>query len=315
MVTEVLQPYSKGTLVKGRPTHARCVDIHGQTYSVSGGAVRVVGLEDEWYEDVADPPATIEALRSSRTVGADIFTFWQRLPDIEPQYSYHREWEDIAVIKADYGDWMANRIRPRVRSQLRKAVKDGLVVKTTTYDDEFVRGMTAIFNESPVRQGRPFWHYGKDVETVRQQFARYTYREHMIGAYYEGELIGIIMLGNAGRFGITGQIISSLAHRDRGTNIALVAKAVETCEALGLEYLCYLFWGNDSLGEFKRRAGFEPVAVPRYYVPLTAKGRMALATGLHHGWRAVVPATVTARLKQLRSTWYARRQANETSGQ
>ena len=117
--------------------------------------------------------------------------------------------------------------------------------------------MTAIFNEAPLRQGRPFWHYGKDVETVRQQFSRYLHREHMIGAYYQDQMVGLIMLGNAGRFGLTGQIISSLHHRDKGTNNALVAKAVEVCEKLGLESLVYLFWSEDSLSEFKRRCGFE----------------------------------------------------------
>jgi len=30
--------------------------------------------------------------------------------------------------------------------------------------------MTAIFNESPTRQGRKFWHYGKDFATVKKQF-------------------------------------------------------------------------------------------------------------------------------------------------
>ena len=103
-------------------------------------------------------------------------------------------------------------------------------MRETAYDDAFVAGMTAIFNEAPVRQGRPFWHYGKDVETVRQQFSRYIQREHMIGAFYQGEMIGFIMLGNAGRFGLTGQIISTLKHREKAVNNALVAKAVEVCE-------------------------------------------------------------------------------------
>ena len=39
--------------------------------------------------------------------------------------------------------------------------------------------MTAIFNEAAIRQGRPFWHYGKDFETVKRQFSRYLAREHM----------------------------------------------------------------------------------------------------------------------------------------
>ena len=116
------------------------------------------------------------------------------------------------------------------------------------------------------------------------------HRERMIGAYYEGEMIGFIMLANAGRFGITGQIISSLKHRDKSTNNALIAKAVEVCAQQGLGYLIYLFWSEDSLAEFKRRCGFEPVRVPRYWVPLTWKGRLALACGLHRGWKAMIPA-------------------------
>ena len=87
---------------------------------------------------------------------------------------------------------------------------------------------------------------------MKRQFARYVHREHMIGAYYRDEMIGLIMLGNAGRFGVTGQIISSIKHRDKATNNALIAKAVEVCEKAGLEYLVYLFWSDDSLSEFKR---------------------------------------------------------------
>ena len=101
----------------------------------------------------------------------------------------------------------------------------------------------------------------------------------MIGAYFDGELVGFIMLANAGRFGITGQIISSLKHRDKSPNNALIAKAVEVCAQQGLGYLIYLYWSEDSLAEFKRRCGFEPVRVPRYWVPLTWKGRLRLRRG------------------------------------
>ena len=86
-----------------------------------------------------------------------------------------------------------------------------------------------------------------------------------------------------GRFGLTGQIISSIKHRDKGTNNALIAKAVEVCEKAGLEHLVYLFWSEDSLSEFKRRCGFERTLVPRYFVPLTSKGRLGLAGGRPQG--------------------------------
>src|SRR5438093_4861772 len=130
----------------------------------------------------------------------------------------------------------------------------------------------------------------------------------MIGAYYKGEMIGFIMLGNGGRFGLTGQIISSIKHRDKATNNALIAKAVEVCEQRQLGHLVYLFWTEGSLTEFKRRCGFEQTEVPRYYVPLSLKGRLALSCGVHRGWRSLVPQQMKASLKRLRTAWNARQE-------
>ena len=264
-------------------------------------------LEDEWYEDLRDPTKTIEILRESRGFRPDILSFWQRIPDVELRYPYHCEWEELAVLPIkSYEDWWNHGIKSRVRTLIRKAEREGVVVRETTYDDAFVTGMTAIFNESPVRQGRRFWHYGKDFDTVKRQFSRYLFREHMIGAYYQNVMIGLVMLGDAGRFGITGQIISSLTHRDKAINNALMAKAVEVCATRSLPHLVYLYWSEDSLSEFKRRCGFERTQVPRYFVPLTQKGRWGLRVGAHHGWPAMLPTDLKALLKRLRRRWYSR---------
>lgn len=299
--------FNKETLIKGQPARIRCVELLGHTLVVEGGAVTRICLEDEWFEDIANPLAIVDALTHSLGKTPDLFTFWQRMPEVRPRYAYHTEWEEIAVLPIQsYEHWWKNQIKSRVRNQIRKAEKQGLTVKEVPYDDDFVRGITTIFNESPVRQGRPFWHYGKSFDTIKSQFARYVYRERMIGAYFEGELIGFVMLANAGRFGITGQIISSLKHRDKSPNNALIAKAVEVCVQQGLGHLIYLFWSDDSLSEFKRRCGFQPVRVPRYWVPLTWKGRLALALGLHRGWKALIPPVVTSQLKDFRRRWYGR---------
>jgi hypothetical protein len=300
------QLFTQDALVKGRPSTLSCVRLAGHTFVIESGPLTVVRLQDEWFEDLAQPQAALDALQASN-IKADLFTFWQRMPNVEPAHPYALEWQEIAALPVTtHEHWLKNQIRPRVRSQIRKAHKDGLTVKEVPYDDEFVRGMTAIFNESPVRQGRPFWHYGKDFETVKQQFSRYLFREWMIGAYHEDRLVGFMMLANAGRFALTGQIIASLHHRDLSPNNALISKAVETCEARGLAHLIYLFWSDDSLGEFKRRCGFEKVRMPRYCVPLTWKGRLALKTGLHHGWKAMLPAGMLRSLKQARSAWHER---------
>lgn len=297
--------FAKEILIKGQPAQLECIEIGGQTYAITRGAIDMVSLEDEWYEDVRDPELAIKTLKNSRRFKPDIFTFWQRLPDIEPKYAFPIEWEEIAVLPIkSYDDWFNNQIKSRTRNQIRKADKEGIVVRETAYDDDFVRGMTAIFNESPVRQGKKFWHYGKDFETVKRQFSRFISREHMIGAYYKNELIGLIMMGNAGHYGLTGQIISTIKHRDKSTNNALIAKAVEVCEKKGLPHLVYLFWSEDSLAEFKRRCGFEKTRIPRYFVPLTQKGKLALKLGLHRGWKELLPKELKRSFKKLRSRWY-----------
>ena len=297
--------FTKETLNKGKSAQIECIEIGGQTFSIIRGSFAVIRLEDEWYEDVDDPQAVISALEANTAFKPDFFTFWQRIPEVEPQYLFHQEWENIAVLPiTSYEHWWNHQIKSRIRNLIRKAEKAGVVVKETSYDDDFIRGMTAIFNEAPVRQGRRFWHYGKDFETIKSQFSRYLFREQMIGAYYRDELIGFMMLGDAGRYGITGQIISSIKHRDKAPNNALIAKAVEVCEQRKLDYLIYLFWSDDSLAEFKRRCGFVKMSVPRYFIPLTWKGKLALQCGIHHGWNKMLPAWIKNPLKRLRKRWY-----------
>jgi hypothetical protein len=298
--------FKRETLIAGRPTLVECVTVGEQCFRVQRGPVVTVSLFDEWYEDLAtDPGAVVQALRACRGLNADLFTFWQRLPDVKPKYDHHVELEDLAVLPVStYDHWWNQQIKSRVRNQIRRSGKDGLEVRETAYDDDFVRGMMTIFNESPIRQGRPFWHFGKDFETVREQFSRYVHRERMIGAYVDGNMVGFVMLGHAGRYAITGQVLSSLHARDRHPNNALIAKAVELCALAGLPHLVYFSWSDDSLAEFKRRCGFEKVTVPRYYLPMSAKGSLALRLGLHRGLRRSLPEPVRATLKRWRSAWY-----------
>jgi hypothetical protein len=192
---------------------------------------------------------------------------------------------------------------------VRKAAKQGVVVREVEFNDDFVRGIVSIFNESAIRQGKPFWHYEKDFETVKRDFSRYLFREDLIGAYYNNELIGFIMLAHTGQYAVLGQIISKIRHRDKAPNNALVAKAVETCDRKRIPYLVYARWDTgSSLTDFKRYNGFEKVSLPRYYVPLTIKGQVALALGLHRGLVGVIPEGMKARLIKLRSLWYAKAQ-------
>jgi hypothetical protein len=309
-VAAVTPVFTKDAMVSGELTIVRCVRIEGQVFVINGRLVRTIGLEDEWFEDLRDPTIIIESLRNSGCPRFDLLTFWQRIPETEPRFPYPFEWEDVAVLPVNtYDYWWNHQIKSRVRNQIRKARKDGIDVREAVYDDDFVRGMTAIFNESPIRQGRRFWHYGKSFATVKSQFARHLDRERLIGAYVGDQMIGFMMLGVSQKFALTGQIISSLAHRDKSPNNALIAKAVEICEREGLEYLVYYFWTDDSLGEFKRRCGFERIQFPRYYVPLTARGALALRLSAHRGIAGMLPKHLKAGLKRARALWYESRGA------
>src|SRR5215470_5431125 len=109
--------FTKDTLIDGRPAQIECFALHGQTLTGSGSLLKVVSLEDEWYDDVSDPVAIVDALRRRDAPQADLFTFWQRVPDLEQKYPFYSEQEDLAVLPIDSFDhWWKAQIRPRVRT-------------------------------------------------------------------------------------------------------------------------------------------------------------------------------------------------------
>ena len=301
-----LQVFHKETVVGGEATRLECIRINGQIYCLNRGLVTSASLEDEWYEDVNDPDSVIRALADSH-VRPDIFTFWQRVPETEPKYQYYTELESLAVLPINTFDyWWNKQAKGTTRNMVRKSQKAGVEVREAPFDDELVRGMVDIFNEAPVRQGFRFWHYGKDFETVKREFSRFLFREDIIGAYYKGELIGFAMVANAGRYGMIGMFIAKMKHRDKAVNNALMAKAVEVCEKRQLPYLIYTTWRQTSLVDFKRHSGFREMKVPRYFVPLTQKGKVALRLGFHRGLKEGLPNTIKKPLKRLRKHWYDR---------
>lgn len=303
MVTAV----PRDILIDGKSVRRHCVEINGQTFTITGGPLSFATLDDALFQDVKNPEAAIAGLIDARP-RPDILTFSQRVPDVEVKFPYALQWGSFAVLPiSTYEHWLTKQLSRSSRNKVRKSEKAGVELRVAEFDNSFIRGMVEIFNESPVRQGRPFWHYGKDFETVKREFSRYLFREDLIGAYYGGELIGFVMLANAGRFGVLGQIISKMAHRDKGTNNALIGKTVEVCAQRQLRHLLYTDWRDTTLVDFKRYCGFEEMKLPRYFVPLTPTGRLALRLGLerfHEGVRAGLPKAIRDPLKMLRKRWY-----------
>ena len=290
------------------------MQVCGKEIRIDGKLIRIAFIDGEGYEFLKDPEVVLKSLRDS---GAriDLFTFIQELSDTTPRYSYPLEWDNMAALRVStFDDWMMKQIDFRVRNKVRKAAKNGVLVREVPYDEAFVQGISAIYNESPVRQGKPFWHYGKDIEVVRRMNGTFMDRSIFIGAFFESSLIGFVKLVTDEEKGQAGlmQIVSMIQHRDKAPTNALVAQAVRSCAERGISYLWYanMSYGkkqNDALAEFKRHNGFQKVDLPRYYVPLTLAGQVALRLGLHHGLTDWIPEPVAAAYRKIRAQWYARR--------
>ncbi|HTD67336.1 MAG TPA: hypothetical protein VK846_12485 [Candidatus Limnocylindria bacterium] len=277
--------------------------------------VRVVAVHDEeWIEGepVPNPEVFVQQLRQEKQV-PHLFTFVRPLPHREPSHPFHIEWDNVAVaeLSAGYNPWWES-LPQETRKNVRRAGRRGVAVERLTFDDKSVRGISNIYNETPIRQGRKFWHYGKSLDRVKAENATYRDRSEFIGAFFHGELIGFIKLVRVNGLSRIMQIVSLEAHFDKRPTNALLAKAVEICCENKATHLIYgkFVYGtkeNSPVTEFKRRNGFERLNFPRYYVPVTGMGALALRCGLHRGLASMMPEKIVDMFLATRAAIYRRR--------
>ena len=304
---------------KGKWVTVPAARVHGASIIVRGKWLKMATVHDEaWLDaELADPEACVKELKEGGhdRLRADIFTFAQRLPAAPPKYKYAFEWDNVAAVPiTTFDHWWTKQIDAKTRNMVRKGEKKGLEVREVPFDDALVQGISAIYNGCPVRQGKPFWHYGKDLETVRRENESFLDRSVLLAAFLEGNLIGFAKLvadKNQVQAGLM-QVISMIQHRDKAPTNALIAQAVRSCADRGIPHLLYANFGygkkqRDSLSDFKERNGFQKVDVPRYYVPLTHLGRAAFHLGLHHRFVDRLPRSVVERIREVRAAWYERK--------
>jgi hypothetical protein len=224
------------------------------------------------------------------------------------------EWDNLAVIPVStFENWWTKQISGKTRNMVKQAEKKGVEVREIPFDEKLSRGIWEIYNESPMRQGRRFPHFGKDLDAVYRDEATYLESSTFIGAFHGDELVGFIKLvaDPAGMQAGLMNILSKISHRDKAPTNALIAQAVKSCAARGTKNLVYANFTyrnkqHDSLREFKERNGFQRVDIPRYFVPLTAFGSIALRMGLHHRLADRIPEPIAAKLRELRKNWQLR---------
>lgn len=275
--------------------------------AITGKHLKIAKLKEEWLEDATEPTAILKRLRS-KDRRADLFTFWQRLPDVEPHFDYYMELQSVAAIPVTtYEQWFSGQINKGARQAVRKAARKGVQVEVTFVDARFEHGVWDIINETPLRQGRPYPYYGFDLNSVRKELATHADRCIFIAAYYDGEMVGFIKLADAGQYTVPFGMVSKLAHRDKSIQNALLAKAVEVCAEKGIPFLLYGFWDQGTLNDFKKNNGAVEYRLPRYYIPLTTKGKIALTLRLHHGVKSRLPRSVQKWLSGYRTRFYLRK--------
>jgi hypothetical protein len=294
-----------------RSAQASKMTVCGKDIQVQGRVIRIGSLDGDKFKFLDDPEEILASLRGMRP-RVDIFTFMQKLPETPPKYKYPMEMDNLAVLPVStFADWWANQIGFKARNKAKQATKKGVIVREAPFDDAFAVGIWEIYNESPVRQGRRFPHYGKSFDEVRRMSSTFLDTSVFIGAYFEEKLIGFIKLttDDGGTQAGMMHIVSMIRHRDKAPTNALVAQAVQSCSDRGISHLVYSNFAygkkeRSSLSDFKERNGFERVNLPRYYVPLTGFGWAAFRMGLHHKFVDRLPEPLLAKARDLRYSWY-----------
>lgn len=227
--------------------------------------------------------------------GVDVFTFLERKwshPLINPPRFWSKTNDNIAVLHVTtYDDWWKS-IGKKTRNMIRKAEKSGVTTAVTEPNDKLAEGIWRIYNETPIRQGRGFPHYGTKLRNVAElvlSLRNCTY----IGAYIQNEFAGFIQLARGDDITLISQLLSLQKHLDKAVNNALIAKAIEVCAGRHEKWIMYGRMGNHpTLDTFKQNNGFTQFQLTRYHVPLTRNGRIATRLGLHQEIKDTLPQSI-----------------------
>jgi hypothetical protein len=288
--------------------------ICNKEIKIRGRLIAIAHPDGDKHTFLEDPESFLTELRKCGK-RIDLFTFMQKLPETTPRYPYPMELDNLAVLPVStFENWWDKQIRSYPRNRARQAGKRGVVLREVPYGEELIQGICGIYNETPVRQGKKFRHYGMTPERARAYAGTFLDQSIYIGAFFEDTMIGFLKLvmDESRTQACLVHILSMVQHKEKAPTNALIAQAVRSCAEHKIPYLVYEHFSygkkvGDSLSHFKEVNGFERVDIPRYYVPLTPIGQLALRLGLHHPLADLVPESIAGKFRDLRRAWYERR--------
>lgn len=262
----------------------------------------------EYMQSILPTEELVKELHRRRV---DIFSFLERkwcCPIMEPSKTWSSAEDNIAILHLkSYDVWLKN-IGKKTRNMIRKAEKLGIGTDVAEANDRLAEGIWKILNETPIRQGRGFPHYGVSLDVVKRNLVLFPNSTY-IGTYFQNELVGFIYLIHGNRLTIISQLLSLQKHWDKAINNALVAKAIEFCSNRHTEWIMYGRMGNHpTLDKFKDSNGFTKLQLTRYFLPLTAKGKLIIKLKLHREIRDTLPPSMKKALFPLYN-WVSRTRA------
>lgn len=286
------------------------ISVDGVDINITGRFVRTARVADEYYIAAPDPEHMVQELKAADQ-RVDVITFVQELHDLKPRFPYERDVDRVALLAIkSYRHWMDKQIKFKCRNKIKKGVKAGVETHVVELSDELLKGIKDIYDETRVRQGKRNWHYGKPLEVLKREHSTFLDRSEFIGAYANGELIGFAKVTHSPNYSVIMNIVAKVASRGLAPANALIAKTIEVTAARGIPLLKYGVWGRRGLNDFKVSSAFECAEVPRYYIPLTDLGRLALRVGWHRGLAQRLPESVVGQAALMRDRWIQWRYGN-----
>jgi hypothetical protein len=293
--------HSAEVRTKGRWVRVPALTVNGDTLMAVGKRLKIAKIRGEEMREreIDDPEHYLAALRSSegRKLGADIFTFTQKLPSTLRRYPYRMEWESVAAIPLkSFNEWWVG-LSQESRKNVRRSQKRGVLIVVRELDEELVEGIRSVNDDSPVRQGAANAYYGLSSEDTWKRYGEFNGRCDFICAFSEGQMIGFLHLVYRQQVAAILNLTVKPSQFDKRPANALLAKAVEICGARGISHISYGLYNygkkrDSSLREFKIRNGFTEILIPRYFVPLTPWGWLCIRANFHRGLIGILPSPV-----------------------
>jgi hypothetical protein len=298
---------------KGRWVKTPAIGVDGDVLFATGKWLKIAKIRGEEMREreIEDPKHYLGALTkdAARILGADVFSFTQKLPDVQVKYSYPMEWESVAAISLEsFKQWWES-LPQESRKNVRRSQKRGVNIVVKRMGPDLIEGIRAVNDDAPVRQGARNAYYGLTYEETEKRYGEFNDRCDFICAYSGEEMIGFLHLIFREDVAAILNLTVKPSQLDKRPANALMAKAVEICDDRKLSYLSYGLYnyGNkrdSSLREFKIRNGFKEILVPRYFVPLTIWGRLSVKAKLHRGLIGNLPPVVVSAGVRAKALWY-----------